>query len=181
MVLFSAESFKTKLINFKNGLLHGIDDHGWKSGTAKGAHGQIYRCYDNFSYNGDTLKKNFEFGMLMNEFYEFNNYSTIGIWADTAFKKLGEQIIHFDSSLHSHTNFGYIVRGLKDAHISYKVGCYEQFTFVQPLYIQYSFENIAKVNILELQEGVNVTILYISGDLHKINSYADLLGICRIG
>ena len=141
-------------------LAHSLkNDRGWDQGRANNAYDLVFRCYDIFPYNDVAAKKIFDLSLLMTEFYVFQNYSSNGVGAAVGFKALKEQQLHFDSSLHFHDYFGRVINRLNDAHISYNVNCYEQFTFVQPVYMQYVLDDdrkykvyIAKVNLVGLQE-----------------------------
>lgn len=165
-------------------------DDGWAQGTAKDAHKLVFRCYDAFPYNDAAAKMIHDMFLLMIDFYVFSNFTTNGVGANVIYSRFKEQEFNFDSSLHFHDFFGRVLNKLNDAHISYKVDCYEQFTFVQPLFIQHITQSnqkggiyITKINTLGLQEWIGAEVVAIDGNdaTRRIDEFGYQIGKSRAG
>lgn len=144
-------------------------DPDWTRGTAKNALNLVFRCYDIFPFSYDSSDQIFDTALLMIKFYVFNSFSSDGLGMDTLLRNVKEQRLLFDSNFRFMQYIIATLNRLNDAHLSTKVDCYEQFTFIQPLNFQNYYEQsvratkITKVNNPVLQEWVNSEILLIDG------------------
>ena len=112
------------------------DRNRWALGTARNAFVLVFRCFDSFPFNPESVDEIFDVGILVNKFFVFSNISTRGYGADNLLKIAQDQKLKFDSSFRMHEFIPAIINTFKDAHVSFKNDCYESFTYVQPLFIQ---------------------------------------------